>query len=303
MTKCVMQPDLHPGKDLATARIAARSRRHAMDWSLVLASQGIEHVIEHTDAAGWFLMVPTRDFERSTSAIRQYRLENSRWLWRKPMFHASIVFDWGSLVWVLLIVAFYWLNEVRADLRNLGMVESTAIASGQWWRLFTAMFLHADPGHLATNASIGFVLLGLAMGRYGTGVGLLAACLAGVAGNVVSWLGHMEPHRSLGASGMVMGALGLLAAQSLSLHRQFPDATKYIMGGIIGGIMLFVLFGLAPGTDVIAHFGGFVAGLLFGSALILIPNLARKPLSNLIAGLLFASLVVWAWSLALHTSG
>ena len=274
-----------------------------MDWSLVLASQGIEHSIEHTDEAGWFLTVLPQDYERSTSAIRQYRLENSRWRWCKPVFHASIVFDWGSLVWVLLIVAFYWLGEVRTDLRNLGMVDGTAVADGQWWRLFTAIFLHADPGHLATNASIGLVLLGLAMGRYGTGVGMLAACLAGAAGNVASWLGHAEPHRSLGASGMVMGALGLLAAQSLSLHRQFPDATKYIMGGITGGIMFFVLFGLAPGTDVVAHFGGFAAGLLFGAVLTQDPNLARKPLMNLAAGLLFAALVICTWALALHASG
>ena len=37
------------------------------------------------------------------------------------------------------------------------------------------MWLHADVGHFATNATFGLVLLGLVMGRYGTGVGLLAA--------------------------------------------------------------------------------------------------------------------------------
>ena len=59
--------------------------------------------------------------------------------------------------------------------------------------------------------------LGFAMGRYGTGTGVLAAFLAGAGGNVAAWLASLEQHRNLGASGMVMGSLGLLAAQSPSL--------------------------------------------------------------------------------------
>jgi membrane associated rhomboid family serine protease len=298
-----MDPEPVQQIPLSASRIAARSKRQAIDWSLVLASQGIEHAIEYADDTGWVLVVTTRDYERAISTLRLYRLENSSWPWRKEVFHTQIVFDWGSLAWVLLIAAFFWLSEVRIDLRSVGMMDSTAVTGGQWWRLFTAMFLHADLGHLATNASIGFALLGLAMGRYGTGVGLLAAYLAGAAGNVASWLGYMELHRNLGASGMVMGALGLLAAQSLSLRRQLQDVTKHIAGGVVGGVMLFVLIGLTPGTDVVAHFGGFTAGLLFGAVLTLKTNLARKWFANLSAGLLFATFVIWTWTLALRATG
>jgi len=42
--------------------------------------------------------------------------------------------------------------------------------------------------HLASNLSIGFVLLGLVMGRWGTATGMLAALLAGIGGNVGNWL-------------------------------------------------------------------------------------------------------------------
>lgn len=286
-----------------TSGIPARSKRQTMDWSLVLASQGIEHAIEHAANTGWGLLVSSRDCEQAVTAIRQYELENRHWPWRQAVFRARIVFDWGSLAWVLLVAAFFCLSEVREDLRSVGMVDSAAIARAQWWRLFTAVFLHADLGHLATNASIGLVLLGLAMGRYGTGIGLLAAYLAGVAGNVASWLGHAEPHRSLGASGMVMGALGLLAVQSLSFRRDFPHAARYIMAGMAGSVMLFVLLALTPGTDVVAHFGGFAAGALLGVGLTLAPNPTQKPLANLTAGLLFALLVIWTWALALHSSG
>ena len=63
--------------------------------------------------------------------------------------------------------------------------------------------------------------------------------------------------------------------------------------------MLFILFGLTPGTDVMAHLGGFVSGLVLGWLLLLIPAATRKPALNLISGLLFALLVIVPWCLAL----
>jgi len=64
-----------------TIRIAARSQRQAMDWSLVLASQGIEHVLNHTAETGWSLVVAEAEHPAALAAIRQYRLENRRWPW------------------------------------------------------------------------------------------------------------------------------------------------------------------------------------------------------------------------------
>ena len=222
--------------------------------------------------------------------------------WRREIPGAGILFDWGSLAWVFLLILFFWLNPL-ADFQAAGFMDGSAVAQGQWWRLFTAIWLHADLGHLAANASIGLVLLGLAMARYGTGAGLLAAYLTGAGGNLLAWLLSSEPHHSLGASGMVLGSLGLLAVQSFSLWRQTPRAAKYIVSGIVGGVMLFVLLGLAPGTDVLAHFGGFATGLLLGSLMALIPGLAQKAGTNLVCGLLFALLVIVPWWLAFSSAG
>ena len=274
-----------------------------MDWSLVLVSQGIESTIEYSeDGGGWGLLVAGKDHQNALNAIHQYRLENRRWPWRQQVLRPGILFDWGSLAWVLLLVLFFWLNA-RADLRSAGMMDSPAVAQGQWWRVFTAIWLHADLGHLATNASIGLVLLGLAMGRYGTGAGLLAVYLTGAGGNLIAWLLSSEPHRSLGASGMVLGSLGLLAVQSFSLWRQTPQAAKYILSGIVGGVMLFVLLGLTPGTDVLAHFGGFATGLLLGGLMALVNGVAQKVRTNLVCGFLFALLVIVPWWLALSRAG
>ena len=62
------------------SRIPARSRRQAMDWSLVLVSQGIETIIQNSeDGSGWGLLVPATDLGRATESLRQYHLENRGW--------------------------------------------------------------------------------------------------------------------------------------------------------------------------------------------------------------------------------
>ncbi len=211
-----------------------------MDWSLVLASQGIECIIDRPEATvgrasslsleprstgGWGLLVAQNDHASALKAIQQYRLENRNWPWQQRVLQPGILFDWGSLAWTFLIVFFFWL-DTRIGLHAAGVMDTTAAAHGQWWRLFTAVWLHGDAAHLAANATVGLVLLGLAMGRYGTGAGLLAAYLAGAGGNALGWLLSEAPHLSLGASGMVMGSLGLIAVQSLSLLRsKLPSET------------------------------------------------------------------------------
>ena len=270
-----------------------------MDWSLALVSQGIETTIDFSDEAGWGLLVSESESDRALAVIRQYRTENLRWPWRRKILPQQILFDWGSLAWVALLGAFFWLEESGADLRGAGAMDAAAVSRGEWWRLFTAIFLHADLGHLAANASLGLILLGLALARCGTGVGLLAALLAGAGGNVAGWLVD-KSHRSLGASGLVMGALGLLAAQSLWQWRRMLRAWRHLLGGAFAGGMLFVLLGLSPGTDMVAHFGGFVSGLVLGGMLALTPRLTQSSAANLFAGAAFALLTILTWWLALR---
>ncbi len=278
-------------------RIPARSRRQAMDWSLVLVSQGIETAIERNDA-GWELLVPVAEYEHAIAAIHQYRQENRHWPWQQRLFKGGLTFDWASLSWVILLIFFTWLDS-SYDLKTNGELSTVAVNHGQWWRIFTAIWLHADWGHLASNAAVGFLLLGFAMGRFGSGLALLGAYLAGAIANGVECLLVGESRHSLGASGMVMGSLGILATQSLHLWRFTPYGRRYLLTSVAAGLMLFVLFGLAPETDVIAHLGGFVSGLAIGGLLSFSRNATRKQLLSFVAGLLFIVLVVIPWWKAL----
>lgn len=281
--------------------IPARSRLEAMDWSLVLISQGIEStILRSLEDQGWGVSVSPVYYQAAVEAIGLYRAENRSWGLRREVFQPGLLFDWVSIVWVGLVCALHLINATILDLRTPGIVDTVAISHGQWWRLFTAIWLHADAGHLASNAVFGFVLLGLAMGRYGSGVGLLAAYLAGVAGNLLSWACATNPHDGLGASGMVMGCLGLLAVQSVSLWRKTRHDGKHFLSGLFAGVMLFILLGFTPGTDVLAHFGGFAAGLVFGGLLVRPAVYLRKPYLNFSSAMIFLLLVLWPWWLAFH---
>lgn len=287
--------------DPASLPIPVRSRRQAMDWSLVLISQGIESAIEPAELAnGWVLVVAAADYERALDAIRQYRAENRSWPWQREVVLPEILFDTGCFVWALLLAVFHALTWRMPALRTAGLMDNAAVSHGEVWRLFTAVLLHENAGHLASNLAVGCVLLGLVMGRFGTGIGLLAAYLAGVGGNVVVWLACPASHRSLGASGMVMGALGLLAVQSFTRWQGGARAAKTLLTAVAGGALLFVLIGMSPDTDVVAHGGGFVTGLVFGLALVALRLPARSGRLNLAAGLLFAGLVIGTWWLALR---
>ena len=273
-----------------------------MDWSLVLASQGIEAIIELSEESGaWSLLVNEADHERALQSIRRYRLENRRWRWRGAFAPAGLIFDARSIAWVALAVFFFWLSGSEPWFRDAGLNDSQKVASGETWRLFTAMWLHADVGHLAANCGIGLLLLGLAMGAYGGGAGLLGAYLAGAGGNIFTLLLASSPHRSLGASGMVMGALGLLAVHSLTARGGERLPGRQILTGMAAGLMLFILLGLTPGTDIGAHVGGFMSGVALGGILALFQQLVASRAVNLACALGFAALVGLPWWLAWQT--
>lgn len=275
-----------------TIRIPARNRKQTMDWALVLASQGIGATIVHDaeGVPGWGLMVAAADHEAAVRSIRLYRLENRHWHWRQPLVWRGVVFDWKVLCWALFVSAFYWLSLAHRDLSAAGRMDNAAVRAGEWWRLFTAMEFHADIGHLAMNVTLGVVLLGLAMGRYGSGTGLLFACLAGAGGNVAGLLCYPPSHLGVGASGMVLGALGLLAAQSVRAWRTHPVARSGQWKSLIAGVLLFVWFGLSPepNVDVIAHAGGFLTGFCLGSLWWRLPARWQNPKTDAAAGILLA---------------
>ncbi|MEY4385889.1 MAG: hypothetical protein RLY20_1172 [Verrucomicrobiota bacterium] len=286
--------------ELQLSFLPAPSRQKSMDWSLVLASQDIPHWIASTDESGkWRLQVASADVSRASTAIRQFEAENRTRPWQKHYLGGRIIFDWVAVVWVVGLVMIHVLSERSPAIGEIGCMHGTKVMMGEWWRLVTATQLHADWSHLASNICIGVVLLGLVMGRWGAAVGTLAAMLAGVGGNLTILL--LQPERqSLGASTVVMGCIGLLALTPRTSNTTSPHLWQGVLGGIAGAVMLFMLHGLDPRTDVLAHAGGFVSGLALAATLRAIPALMRAKATPYVATLLLAVLVLATWTAAMH---
>ena len=93
-----------------------------------------------------------------------------------------------------------------------------------------------------------------------------------------------------------MGAIGLLAAQSVALWRLSRHATRAVLACLMGGAFLFLSFGSDPRSDLVAHGGGFVAGIVLGA----IATLANLERVNRPAGIVFAILAAGTWALTLR---
>jgi len=142
-----------------------------------------------------------------------------------------------------------------------GMKSNAAIEAGQWWRLITPLFLHGSIFHIGFNMYALYVL-GPGLERfYGKISYLLLYLVAGVAGNVFSFL--FSTYNSLGASTAIFG---LLAAQGVFFyqHRELfgKNAQRSLVNVVSIAVINFII-GLSPGIDNWGHLGGFIGGMLF----------------------------------------
>ncbi len=289
---------MHTHADLAV--IECRSQALALDWSLVLISQGIECVIMQREEDGaWLLEIAEADLPRATESLALYERENRK-PWRREVTWTGLLFDVRAAFWFVALILFYFSAEaLQKNFHLPGAVDRGAVLHGEWWRVFTAVTLHADVAHLLANVTIGFVFLGFAMGCYGAGVAMLLSLLGGAVGNIASLLLHEAPFRSLGASGFVMASLGLLAAHSLTFGRHEKRAV-WIGRGVIAGGLLVVLLGLSPKSDVVAHVGGFVGGVVLGVVALPWRAQFQQRAFSIVCLSGFALLVMVTWMLALR---
>jgi membrane associated rhomboid family serine protease len=241
------------------------------------------------------------DLEKALEQIGLFQRENQEWRWRLPGSAGDFpLFHPGALFWPVALFMVFQMSNAAADFKRGAIMDSALVRAGEWWRLFTAISLHGDIAHCLNNAIFGALLLGLAMGRFGGWLSILAAFVAGAFGNVAGLLLYAEKHRSLGASGMVMAALGLLAVPTLFAHGGKLVHGRVLAQSIAGVTCIVFLIGINPQTDVIAHLGGFVGGVLLSFVLNLIPRKSCRNFSlQMGAAMLFWVLYGWTWWLAL----
>lgn len=283
--------------------IDAGPRRRAMDWSLALASHGIFATILRDAETGAFrLAIPSKESSDAQRIILMFVRENPHRNVRSDLEADTRFFHVGGFLFAAFWALVYGLDlAVDGNLKVHGMMNSEAVSAGEWWRLFTAIELHADIEHLSSNAVMGSVLGGLGIARFGSGTTLLCGLIAGAAGNLLGLLLYSNNHLGLGASGLVFGLLGLISVHSLTSLFDSDRSRKVFIASLASGVLLFVLTGLSPESDIIAHAGGFVAGGGIGA--LLSTGMSRRPdvlqSWNIPAFLASVIVILGTWWLAL----
>ena len=182
-------------------------------------------------------------------------------------------------VWALILlnVAMFGVEMVLGGstnsltLQNLGGLEPAAVVvRHEYWRLFTALFLHYGALHLGINL-LGLYILGPALERMiGATKFILSYLLSGLgssAGVVLLWsLGLTKSNLLVGASGCIMGVIGVSAGLLLR-HRQSPLAGRQLQN-IIAIVAIQTAFDLwSPQVSLAAHLSGFISGVAIGLVL------------------------------------
>ena len=158
--------------------------------------------------------------------------------------------------------------DLIGDAFNPELGELVGVAQGQWYRLFTAVFLHQAVWHIAFNMLGLWWLGGPLEAALGRSRFLALYLLSGLAGSALTYLIAAPNQGSLGASGAVFGLLGATAV----LMRRM----RYEMRPVLVLLALNLVFTfLWSGIAWEAHLGGLVAGTAVAVGMVHAPRERR----------------------------
>lgn len=146
---------------------------------------------------------------------------------------------------------------------NLGAKYNSAIVQGQWFRLFTCMFLHGGLIHIAANMYSLYSIGPLVEHLYGKIKYISIYIASGIISSLFSF--WFSPYVSIGASGAIFGLLGVLFIFAL---RERKRVGKSFFINVASAVIINLYIGLSlPGIDNYAHLGGLLSGITFGTVI------------------------------------
>lgn len=253
------------------------SLEQAYDHGLVILAMGESCQVEEAATPGEFdLKAEVNPAPRITDELDAYGKEIA-----VPVVKPVEGRDWSHYsagwpfcgIWILILMAVFRQQQLDDSLVDRAASSSIGLfAKGEWWRPFTALFLHGDLPHLVGNLVGGAVFAALVSKAIGPLRGWILILACGTAGNILTARIHYpEEFLSIGASTAVFAALGILTG--IGLSETFRERTRLpwarIMAPVFAGVVLLSWLGSGSGTtntDVMGHVLGFGSGLVAGVA-------------------------------------
>jgi len=241
-----------------------RDHKLAEEWELTLLAQGLSPSLSWT-SEGFVLTVPATEVERALVGLSAYERENPRELKVAKESAKPPDLVTGAAV-AGMVLLFFVITEWQAGLPwfERGSADAERILGGEFWRIVTALTLHANLPHVLSNA-VGIALfLGALSSVLGPGLASALVLLAGAGGNLVNAFVHGGAHVSVGASTAVFGAVGMLGGLGLASHRR-KSASRRAWLTVAAALALLAMLGTGgERVDVLAHLFGFILGIPLG---------------------------------------
>jgi membrane associated rhomboid family serine protease len=285
------------------------SRQQAEQWSLVLRAANIPSVIEF-EKRSWVIKVSPLHEKQALREIAAFMEENSDWPPSEPdkkiplpiltKYQPPTILMMGALV-IFFVITGPWSGG--SVWFSQGAISGKQILeNGQWYRLVTALTLHADIVHLSGNIIIGGVMVHFLCRLLGNGLGWFLILAAGTLGNFFNILLHGSSHNSVGFSTAVFGAIGILSGYQAAVRKS--ASLKQILLPLAAGAGLLAFLGAGgPKTDLGAHFFGLLSGAVLGGLLVFLPPqgiLIKKTLLQTILFITSLAVVGICWWFALR---
>jgi rhomboid protease GluP len=163
---------------------------------------------------------------------------------------------------------------------DLGVLYPEKVQQGEWWRLVTAIFLHAGWMHLLGNM-IGLYVLGAIvepmLGKYRYLIGYFVTGIGSmVLVTVLANLNLIREAAVVGASGAIMGLLGMIGSIFLIRWRQNHEAIAVQRLKMVGLIIVFqtIFDMMTPRVSMAGHLSGLGVGFVMG-IILLRPNVGK----------------------------
>jgi len=198
---------------------------------------------------------------------------------RMPVHRVWATYVFLGLITVVFLGQLASMQFLGGDILGaLGDKDNLLIAQGQYWRLFTAIFLHANILHYGFNA-YALYIIGRDVERFSGPLRLtIIFLLAGLSGSLFSLV--FTPAPAVGASGAIFGLIGAQAVFLFRHRKLFGERGRRGLQNIIIIAVLNLVIGLQAGIDDWAHVGGLVGGLILGAVLGPFWALDRNPLQG-----------------------
>jgi membrane associated rhomboid family serine protease len=146
---------------------------------------------------------------------------------------------------------------------DLGAMQPVAIAEGQYWRLFTAMFLHAGLLHIAFNAYALWLFGSMIESNLGKTRFVLIYFVTGFLASAASYAFGPVQSLAVGASGAIFGIFGAFIAYNYRRRHLAMASANLRWAATLLVLNAFLAFGFGA-IDWRAHLGGLVAGIAAG---------------------------------------